>query len=98
FVHRAEIVEFANRERLPAAYGLSEFADIGGLMSYGVDLIDSIRQSAKYVDRILKGSKPSELPVEQPTKFEFVINRNTAKSLGLTSPQTLLLQADQVIE
>jgi len=98
FVHRTAIVEFANRERLPAVYGLSEFADIGGLMSYGVDLIDSIRQSAKYVDRILKGSKPSDLPVEQPTKFELIINLKTARMLGLTVPPVLLLRADRVIE
>ena len=86
------------KNRLPAMAALVEFAEAGGLVSYGPNYFDLSRRAATYVDRILKGAKPAELPVEQPTKFELVINLKTAKALGLTIPQTLLLRADQVIE
>jgi ABC-type uncharacterized transport system substrate-binding protein len=92
------IVAFTSETRLPAMYQLKEAVDRGGLMSYGASLPDLGRRAATYVDRILKGAKPAEIPVEQPTKFELVINLKTAKALGLTIPQTLLLRADQVIE
>ncbi len=95
---RKKIAEFAADHRLPTISGLRVFADSGFLMSYGADLADIIRRSAVYVDKILKGAKPSDLPVEQPTKFELVINLKTAKSLGLTIPSILLARADEVIE
>ena len=99
YVHRTRIVEFAAKHRLPTIYHQSEFVvGSGGLMSYGPDFHDLSRRSATYVDKILKGAKPADLPVQQPTKFELVINRRTAKALGLTIPQSLLLRADQVIE
>src|SRR5262245_38566145 len=94
FDHRAAIVEFADRERLPAIYGLREFVDAGGLMSYGYDLVEVYRRGAIKVDKILKGAKPAGLPVEQPTKFELVINFKTAKALGLTIPPSVLGRAD----
>jgi putative ABC transport system substrate-binding protein len=93
-----EIVDYARRQRLPMIAELRQFAEAGALMSYGASLADLFRRAAGHVDKILRGSKPADLPVEQPTKFELVINLKAAKALGLTIPQTLLLQADQVIE
>jgi len=84
--------------RLPAISGLRDFVEVGGLMSYGVDFPDSFRRAATYVDKILRGAKPADLPVEQPTKFELVINLKTAKTLGLAMPPSLLVRADQLIE
>jgi putative ABC transport system substrate-binding protein len=94
---RNYIVEFASRNRLPAVYGLRQFADAGGLIAYGANLADLQRRAAGYVDKILRGAKPGDLPIQQPTKFELVINLTTAKALGLTIPQTLLLRADEAI-
>jgi ABC-type uncharacterized transport system substrate-binding protein len=96
--HRARIVAFAARQRLPGMYPYKEFVEAGGLVSYAPSYPEMFRRSATYVDKILKGAKPADLPVEQPTKFEFVINLKTAKALGLTIPQSVLLRADQVIE
>jgi putative ABC transport system substrate-binding protein len=93
-----QILDFAAANRLPAIYGLEEFAEAGGLMSYGASVPDLYRRAAAYVDKILRGAKPGELPVEQPTKFDLVINLKTAKALGLSVPQTLLVTADHVIE
>jgi len=98
FGQRQQVVDLAAANRLPAMYSLRSFVDAGGLMSYGADLTDSYRRSATFVDRILKGAKPAEMPIEQSTKFELVINLKTAKALGLTIPRSLLLRADQVIE
>jgi putative ABC transport system substrate-binding protein len=95
---RTQISELALRSRLPAIYGQQEFMEAGGLMTYHVSTVDLWRRSATYVDKILKGAKPADLPVEQPTKFELVINLKTAKALGLTIPASLLQRADQVIE
>jgi putative ABC transport system substrate-binding protein len=95
---RRRLVDLAAKHRLPAVYVVRDFVDDGGLMSYGPLWIDLFRRAAIYVDKILKGMSPSELPVEQPTKFEFVINLKTAKALGLTLPPSLLARADQVIE
>jgi putative ABC transport system substrate-binding protein len=95
---RLRIVEFAAEERIPAIYEVSQFVEAGGLMSYGPNTDDLVRRSATYVDRILKGAKPAELPIEQPAKFELVINLRTAKALGITLPQSVLLQADRIIE
>jgi putative ABC transport system substrate-binding protein len=96
--HRKRVVELAVKHHLPAIYGFREFPEVGGLMSYGPDLPDLYRRAAGYIDRILKGANPGDLPIEQPTKFELVINAKTAKALGLTIPPSLLLRADQVIE
>jgi putative ABC transport system substrate-binding protein len=96
--HRGQIIAFAAKHRLPGMYPYRFFAEEGGLMSYGTDLASQFRQAALYVDRILKGEKPSDLPVQQPTKFELVINLKTAKALGLTVPTGLLVRADEVIE
>jgi putative ABC transport system substrate-binding protein len=96
--YRARVVEFAAKNRLPAIYPDREFVDAGGLMSYGVNIPDLWGRAAIYVHKILKGAKPADLPVQQPEKFELVINLKTAKALGLTIPQSLLLRADQVIE
>ena len=98
FIHRRTIIELAGRYRLPAVYFFPFFAKEGGLISYGPDEIDMVKRTAGYVDRILKGGKVAELPVQQPTKFELVINLKTAKALGLTVPQSLLACADEVIE
>jgi ABC-type uncharacterized transport system substrate-binding protein len=92
------IVDLAAKTRLPAVYQLSAFARMGGLLSYSFDLVDLWRRAAVYVDKILKGAAPAELPVEQPTKFELVVNLKTAKALGLTIPDSLLFRADEVIE
>jgi putative tryptophan/tyrosine transport system substrate-binding protein len=97
-VHRAEITSLAARSGLPAVYPRRIFTEVGGLLSYGIDQVDSYRQAATYVDRILKGTKPSELPVQAPVKFELVINLKTAKALGLAVPDKLLALADEVIE
>jgi putative ABC transport system substrate-binding protein len=96
--HRAAIISAAARNKVPAVYRLSEFARDGGLLSYGVDPVDTFRGAATYVDRILRGEKPGDLPVQFPTKFEVVVNLKTAKALGLTVPQSILLRADEVIE
>jgi len=96
--HRRQLVELAVKHQLPAMYGAREFVDAGGLISYGPDYPDLYRRSATYLDKIFRGAKPADLPVEQPTKFELVINLKTAKALGLTIPPSLLLRADQVTE
>jgi putative ABC transport system substrate-binding protein len=97
-LNRDLIVGAAARHRLPAVYPFRYFAEAGGLMAYGIDTIDIFRRSASYIDRILKGEKAGDLPVQQPTKFELVINLKTAKALGLTIPEAFLLRADEVIE
>ncbi len=96
--YRSWIAALAARSRLPAMYGFREFPDAGGLMSYGPNLPDLYRRTATYVDKILKGANPADLPVEQPTRFELVVNLKTAKALGLTIPPSILVRADQVIQ
>jgi putative ABC transport system substrate-binding protein len=97
-VHRSSIILVTARNNVPAVYNLSDFAKDGGLLSYGIDYVDNFRRAATYVDRILRGAKPAELPVQFPTKFEMAVNLKTAKALGLTVPQSILLRADEVIE
>ena len=97
FANRMALLKLASKTRLPVIYGERYFADEGGLMSYGTNFADVFRRSAWYVDKILKGAKPGDLPVEQPTKFELVVNLKTAKTLGITFPESILLRADEVI-
>jgi putative ABC transport system substrate-binding protein len=97
-IQRDLIIRLAAQHKLPAVYPYRFFVEAGGLMSYGPNLIDLYRRSASYVDRILKGEKPADLPVQAPTKYELVINRKTAQALGLTVPPSLLARADEVIE
>jgi putative tryptophan/tyrosine transport system substrate-binding protein len=96
--YRTQVVELAAKNRVPAIYPFIDFVEAGGLMSYGVSFIDLHRRAANYVDRILKGAKPADLPVEQPTKFELVINLKTAKQMELAIPQNVLARADKVIK
>ena len=97
FAHRTTLLKLASNARLPAIYGEREYVDEGGLMSYGANLRDLYRRSAGYVDKILKGTKPGDLPIEQPTKFELVVNLKTAKALGIAIPESILLRSDEVI-
>jgi putative ABC transport system substrate-binding protein len=97
-VHRAPIISAAVRNNVPAVYAFSDFVREGGLLSYGTDPVDIFRREAAYVDRILRGEKPGDLPVQLPTKFEMVVNRKTAKALGLDIPATVYARADEVIE
>jgi ABC-type uncharacterized transport system substrate-binding protein len=97
-LHRVRLQELVAKSRLPTMYGLREHAEAGGLMSYAVDVRDSFRRAATYVDKILRGARPADLPIEQPTKYELVINLKTAKALGLTIPPSVLARADEVIE
>ena len=98
FTNRAPIISAAARNNVPAVYGASVSVREGGLLSYGVDQVDTFRRAATYVDRILRGEKPGDLPVQFPTKFEMVVNRKTATALGLAVPPSILLRADEVIE
>ena len=98
FTQRTRIVKLAAKSRLPAIYGFREFVDAGGLMSYAANTSDMYRRAAAFVDKILKGAKPADLPVEQPTKFEFVINLKAAKQIGLTIPPNVLTRGDKVIK
>ena len=96
--HRTQIVELAVKSRLPAIYPFPVYVEAGGLMSYGVKRSDLFRRAATYVDKILKGANPGDLPVQQPTKFDFVLNLKTAKALGITFPRVILLRATDVVE
>jgi putative ABC transport system substrate-binding protein len=96
--HRAPIILAAERNKVPAVYNVSDFARDGGLLSYSADLVDAFRRAASYVDRILRGAKPGELPVQFPTRFEMIVNLKTAKALGLVIPPSIMLRADEVIE
>ena len=96
--YRKKIADLAIKNRLPSMYELKAYVEAGGLMSYTADDAESFRRAAVYVDKILKGAKPADLPIEQPTKFEFVINLKTAKALNLTIPQSVLFRADKVIK
>ena len=98
FTHRVPIVLAAARNNVPAIYSLPDFVRDGGLLSYGPDQIDTYRRGATYVDRILRGAKPGDLPVQFPTKFEMALNLKTAKALGLAVPPSIMLRADEVIE
>ena len=95
---RRRTADFAASNRIPAIYEQRDFVDVGGLMSYGIDFVEHYRRAASFVDKVVKGAKPANLPIEQPTKFELVINLKTAKALGLNIPQSVLIRADQVIE
>jgi len=97
YEHRRQVTALAARYRLPAMYPLREYVDAGGLMAYGADSAVLFRRAADYVDKILRGAKPSELPVEQPTQHQLIVNLKTAKALGLTMPESILLRADEVI-
>jgi putative tryptophan/tyrosine transport system substrate-binding protein len=96
--HRAQLADLAVKNRLPVTYAQPEAVEAGGLMTYGVDITDLFRRAATYVDKILKGAKPADLPVEQPKKFEFIINLKAAKQIGLTIPPNVLARADKVIK
>ncbi len=96
--HRKALIDEATRNRWPTVNSSRQYLEVGGLVSYGVDYLDSCRRSAEYVDRILKGARPADLPIQQPTKFELLINLKAAKTLGLTVPPMLLARADEVIE
>ena len=97
-LRQRKLLDFAEKNRLPAMYGQLDFVDAGGLMSYAPNTIDLYRRAATYVDKILKGSKPADLPIEQPKKFEFIINLNSAKQIGVTIPPNVLARADRVIK
>ncbi len=98
FTERRRIVNFVVKHQLPTMFNAREYAELGGLMAYGANIADLFRRSATYVDRILKGANPADLPIEQPTTFELVINLKAAKALGLTIPPAVLARADEVIE
>jgi putative ABC transport system substrate-binding protein len=96
--YRREVVALVNEARLAAIYPEREYVDDGGLMVYGANVVDNFRRAAAYVDRILKGAKPADLPIQEPVRFDFVVNLKTAKALGLTVPPSILARADEVIE